>query len=282
MPELPEVETIARGLEQRLAGRRIRGVDVADPAVVHGQPLAQFSRRLAGRDILGVGRRGKLLVVQLSGPLVLAAHLRMTGRFVLLDEIAEPPRPRAVFHLVPSGDPKAPAGPLLFADTRRFGTLCALTPEELGRWPFYARMGPEPLDLDAEAFLARLKGPRGKRRARIKALLLDQTTIAGVGNIYADEALFASGIRPDRPAHRIADARLARLLEALQRVLLRAIAENGSSIRDYRDAGGDAGAFQNSFRVYGLAGTPCSACGSTLKRTTVAGRGTTYCPNCQT
>lgn len=279
MPELPEVETIARTLAPEVVGREILRLEVQDPSALVPGPEA-FAALVAGRSILAVGRRAKLLLLRLSAPqgqgegAVIAAHLRMTGRVVAYAPGREPERPRAVLHL--SGGVR-----LAFADVRRFGSLHAFAswagPGGLESWPFFASLGPEPLTMGAAEFSARL----GQGRARIKALLLDQTVVAGIGNIYADESLFRAGIRPDTPALAVSAKRRAALFAAVQAVLAQAIAENGSSIRDYRDAHGDAGAFQNHFRAYGREGQPCLACGETMRAMRVAGRTSTFCPRCQ-
>lgn len=169
---------------------------------------------------------------------------------------------------------------LFFDDARKFGYVRVLSPATLADWPFWNRLGPEPLELSSEAFATCFTGVgKTPRRGKIKALLLDQSVLAGCGNIYADESLFRAGIRPD--AQNIAPPRLMRLHEALREVLLESIAACGSSIRDYRTARGDAGAFQNSFRVYGRAGQTCVTCGATLESCRVAGRATVFCPVCQ-
>jgi formamidopyrimidine-DNA glycosylase len=152
-----------------------------------------------------------------------------------------------------------------------------MKPEDLPSWPFWEKLGPEPLVLDEEAFIAAFKGKRGA----IKALLLDKRMIADIGNIYADEACFRISVRPSSPASSIDGKQLAALLQNVKAVLNESIAECGSSIRDYRDANGDAGAFQNLFRVYGMAGQECLTCKTVLEKTVVAGRTTVFCPNCQ-
>lgn len=278
MPELPEVETIARTLAPDVVGREIVRVEALDAAAPRpdGATLAAI---VTGRRIEGVGRRAKLLLLRLAAReddlgAILAAHLRMTGRFIVLAPGASTPNVRVLFHL-------SDATRLAFADVRRFGTLHAFPVGVPGRgietWPFYAGLGPEPLDMTARDFQARLGGGR----ARVKARLLDQSVIAGVGNIYADESLFRAGIRPDTPVDAIGPAARDRLFAALVDVLRLAIAENGSSIRDYRDAHGDAGAFQNHFRAYGREGEPCLVCGAAMRTMRVAGRTSTFCPNCQ-
>jgi formamidopyrimidine-DNA glycosylase len=269
MPELPEVETIARTLAPDVAGRRIEAVDAPDPAAL--LPGAEAFTALAlGRSIASVGRRGKLLLLHLDNGGTIAAHLRMTGRLITLAPGGHTDRVRALLHL--SGGVR-----LAFADVRRFGSLNAFAPGGIEAWPFYAGLGPEPFGLTPAAFSARL----GQGRTRIKARLLDQTVVAGIGNIYADESLFRAGVRPDAPVDRVSPRKRAALLAAIEEVLAQAIAENGSSIRDYRDAHGDAGAFQNHFRAYGRGGQPCLVCGRAMVRIKVAGRSSVYCPACQ-
>lgn len=273
MPELPEVETIARTLAPEVQGRTILSVCAPDPSALLPGP-EEFAALAAGAVIRSVGRRGKLLLLGLDrdgrdgGDI--AVHLRMTGRVMAYAPDRAPERPRAVLDL--SGGTR-----LCFADVRRFGAMHAFGPGGIASWPFYANLGPEPLRLTAHEFQARL----GTGRARIKALLLDQTVLAGIGNIYADESLFRAGIRPDSPACALSPRKRDALLAAIQAVLTQAIAENGSSIRDYRDAHGDAGAFQNHFRAYGRAGQPCLDCGEPMRAMRVAGRTSTFCPRCQ-
>ena len=253
MPELPEVETIARELNAALVGAEFCNVRVLDSRAVSSGDGALAEADLPATvnkaRVLRVWRRAKVLVVDLALPehglLPLCCHLRMTGR--------------------------------LTVDVRRFGCCRAMSPEALCRWKFWAALGPEPLELSAAAFADLFAG----RKARVKALLLDQHFIAGIGNIYADESLFRAGIRPDALAHHISRPRLEGLYVALVEVLREAIAANGSSISDYVGAHGDAGAFQNDFRVYGRAGQPCRVCQTVLTRHTVAGRTTVCCPRCQ-
>jgi formamidopyrimidine-DNA glycosylase len=212
-----------------------------------------------------------------DGGALIAVHLRMTGRVVVLRPGSQALRPRVILNL--SGGLR-----LAFSDVRRFGSMHAFPARGAGSiasWPFYAALGPEPLVMTAGEFRARIEPEGKKSRARIKALLLDQGVVAGIGNIYADEALFRAGLRPDTPASAIPTRKLDALFAAIQAVLAQAIAENGSSIRDYRDAHGDAGAFQNHFRAYGRAGQPCLACGAAMQAMKVAGRSSTFCPRCQ-
>ena len=280
MPELPEVETIARALAPGLTGRVATGVTVPDCKVLAG-PATQtaFADAAIGRVIETVGRRAKLLLVTLGprphvpddGPAVLALHLKMTGRFHIAPSAALPPaHARLLLHL---NDGNA----LVFSDMRRFGTARLVTPEALAAWTFYASLGPEPWDMTPQAFEATLS----RKTTRIKAAILDQTVIAGIGNIYADESLFAARIRPDAPANSLTPARRRKLLAAIQAVIARAIAAGGSTIRDYRTPDGVEGGFQHQFTVYGKAGQPCPHCGTALVSIKVAGRTSTFCPQCQ-
>ena len=275
MPELPEVETIARGLRPHLVGARIREVRVPGP---HATPqgVELFRSRLEGGEITAVGRRGKVMTLGVGENLTLAVHLRMTGRFYLPSngELVGDKHTHCVFFLE---NRDGATRLLLYNDVRKFGTLQAFTPEELLAWPFFASLGPEPLEISRGAFMKLFQG----RRTRIKAMLLDQKVIAGIGNIYADESLFRAGIRPDAPAGGLSGRRLGILHGKLREVLQEAVDACGSSIRDYRDAMGDAGAFQNCFRVYGRGGETCVECGSPLRQVKVAGRTTVFCPKCQ-
>lgn len=270
MPELPEVETIARGLEAELAGSVIESAVVRHSCAVDGDH-EEFARAVKGAKVSGVTRRGKVLLVHLGPDNVLAVHLRMTGRLVVEPGAA---RPGKHTHLVLE---LADGRRLMFSDTRKFGSCRFSATARLADWPFYAGLGPEPLEISPQDFQELFKG----RRGRIKALILNQKIIAGIGNIYADESLFRAGIRPDARADAISAGRLEKLRQSLVEVLEEAIAANGSSISDYVDSGGNAGAFQNDFRVYGRAGEPCRVCGNLLAKCTVAGRTTTYCSRCQ-
>lgn len=269
MPELPEVETIARGLHKGLQGRRIESVTIIWPGSVHNEPK-QFLERVLGIVVRRVHRRAKLLLVDLENGVQLAFHLKMTGRVVHESEREPQIHDRVRFAL-------DDGSVLTFADVRKFGYVRAFVDGEIETWTFWRTLGPEPLEVDAEE----LADSVHKRAARIKALLLDQTVVAGVGNIYADESLFRAGIRPDCKACCVPYDKLVELFKHVKAVLKQAIAENGSSIRDYVNADGDAGAFQNSFNVYGKKGQACGRCGCELEVGKVAGRTSTFCPGCQ-
>lgn len=271
MPELPEVETIAQGLAALVRGRGIVGVDLRSPGIVLGRTPRSRVERLAGRIILRVHRRGKLLLFTLSDGLFLVFHLKMTGRVWVVPESFTPGRhDHLVLHL-------ADGERIVFNDQRRFGYAGVFTARELDRWPFYRDLGPEPLGLDLPSF----KKILGATRARIKAVLLDQQRIAGIGNIYADESLFRAGIHPCVPANGLSDVQAETLFKTFRQVLAEAIEAGGSSIRDYRDAYGEQGLFQVGLSVYGRKGLPCPRCGGTLVALKVAGRTSTLCPSCQ-
>lgn len=270
MPELPEVETIARGLQDNLCGKVITGVHILNSSsIAGGQEL--FGARINQRQIHAVRRRGKLLILELDQEYCLAFHLRMTGRIILQGKPAQPDRyTRLVFSL-------SCGQRLIFQDKRKFGYCALLSRKEMQNWPFYVSLGPEPMDLTEQGFLALFQG----KKAGIKALLLDQRFIAGIGNIYADEALHLAGIHPACTVCDLQQGQLAGLRQALQEVLLKAITSGGTSFSDYVNSLGQPGSYQDGFLVYGRKGQPCRQCGSMLQGSKVAGRSTVYCPCCQ-
>lgn len=261
MPELPEVECIVRSLRPWLEGSRITAVEFLSPLAAGGQP-DHISRLLSRRRIASASRRGKFVLLALDAGFC-AVHLRMTGK--LLWNGAPSPHTRAVFEL--------DHGRLLLDDVRQFARIyaSAALPEPV------AALGPEPFDLSPAAFRRRLLA----RRGRIKPLLLDQRFLAGLGNIYADEALHRARIHPLQPAATLPPRRAARLHEAILEVLREAIAAGGSSISDYVDGGGRRGAFQLRHRVYARQGQPCPACGAAVLRMVIAQRAAHLCPRCQ-
>ncbi len=260
MPELPEVETVVRSVEPYLRGRRIVAARFTSRHVTPGNRTA-LAARLAGRRIESVTRRGKFIVMALDQG-TLTVHLGMTGRLLVRGQPGE--HTYAVFTL--------DDGLLLYHDPRQFGKI----EWSAGAPPRVARLGPEPLEISFDEFRRRLK-----RKARIKALLLNQTFLAGVGNIYADESLFAAGIHPLASAARLGPARAERLYAAIRGILGHAIELGGSSISDYVNAEGERGWFQLEHRVYGREGQPCVNCGAAVRKILVAQRGTHYCPRCQ-
>ncbi len=283
MPELPEVETIVRSLEPLIAHASIDAVSLLLPRTLDTSGGGSLDLNLLqGRRIASVGRRGKLALLHLT-PLekqdsthahMLAVHLKMTGRLFVYDAHYKAQKhTRLIFSLTQSGIEKQ----LFFDDARTFGYVRLVSPESLKLWPFWQNLGLEPLDHPA-ATLAKLYMAK---KAGIKSLLLNQSLVVGIGNIYADEALFRAGIAPQRKAHTLTLTQITTLMQAVQEVLLLSIAQCGSSIRDYRDAHGDAGSFQNTFLVYGRSNLECKACGLVLHTAKVAGRTTVYCSHCQ-
>lgn len=271
MPELPEVETIRRDLEPLVAGRAIVAVEVAPDTIdlLAGMPVEALRAALVGRRIVSLGRRGKYLLFGLDDGHVLAAHLRMTGRLVWR-AAADPPiaHERARIALDDGHH-------LRWSDLRKFGTWAvADDPAEV-----VGKLGPEPLD--AAFTPAFLRALLAGRTAPVKAVLLDQRRVAGLGNIYVDEALFAARIRPDTPAGEVSRAAAARLHAACREVLEHGIANRGASFSDYVDGQGDPGNQHKYVRVFRRHGKPCYACGAEIARAVVGGRGTHYCPRCQ-
>ncbi len=271
MPELPEVEVIARGLARQILGRALERVRLLRADMLW-QRIPDFERRLAGRTVREVVRRGKYLLVRLSGDLTLVVHLGMTGRLWLTGR-DEPLAPHTHFIAGIAGLPVE----LRLRDPRRFGGLDLFPTRDEARHPRLLRVSPDPFQINAELFADRI----ALRRAPIKAALLNQTVVGGLGNIYADESLWAARIHPSARADRLARRRLLRLHAELLKVLERAIQFGGSSISDYVDHLGTPGYFQNEHRVYDKAGEPCPRCGKPLSRAVVAQRGTTYCSRCQ-
>jgi formamidopyrimidine-DNA glycosylase len=277
MPELPEVETIRRQLAPVVEGRELRSLEILDPRWSAPLMPAELEEALAGRRVERLGRRGKYLVWELSGDVYLAQHLRMTGG-LLVDPEPEPLHTRVRLEL--DGGPARDAGVrVVVVDARRFGTAQLLLGDDALEQFFAARLGLEPFDerFTAEHLRALARG----RRAPIKALLLDQRRIAGVGNIYADEALFRAGIHPRREAGRLTRAQYARLRDGIVAALEAGIDARGASIDDFRHIDGMEGSFQDRFLVYGRAGEPCFVCGTTIVKMLVAGRGTYVCEHDQ-
>ena len=269
MPELPEVETIVRGLRRGVVGRTIASAHVSLKKMAVAPPGVHFERAVAGERIEGVKRRGKYAVFALASGRSLVISLRMTGRLVVLDA-GEERYPYTHVELRFSDKSR-----LAFADVRQFGRMRLVQPGE----PWDADLGVEPLsrDFTPERFIGMLSG----RTTPVKVFLLDQRRIAGIGNIYACEALWQAGIRPGTPAKRLTKPAVRRLHHALVEVLHRAIGMRGSSIDDYVDAQGLKGGFQNVLSVYGRTGKSCTKCGGSIVRTVIAQRGTWWCRTCQ-
>src|SRR5579862_9653780 len=273
MPELPEVESVRTQIAPLLEGRRIDHVEISDPRLT--RPLApdEIARRLEGETIQAVDRRGKYLVVRFESGRALLIHLRMTGslRHAAPGALPDDPYRRAVVRLDDGSD-------VAYRDVRRFGTWLLLEADEVSQY-IDARLGQEPL---SDAFRARDLGARlAGRRAPVKAVLLDQRAVAGVGNIYADEALWRARVHPLRPAGGLTTDETRALHRGVRRALELGIARQGSTLSDYRLPDGSAGRMQREFSVYGRGGEPCLRCGTPIEKIRVAGRGTWYCPRCQ-
>src|SRR5436190_8624527 len=271
MPELPEVETIRRQLEPEVTAKRIMGADVLDERWTRPESPRAVERVLAGRTIEAVERRGKYLLLRLEGDRTLAMHLRMTGNLLLVDGGEDPPYLRAQMRL---DDGRR----LLFTDTRRFGHAVVLRDDELDEY-FAARLGVEPLSdsLTAEALCRRAAG----RRAPLKSFLLNQLGIAGIGNIYADEALHRAELHPLSPAGSMKPEDCERLRVGIVEALEAGLRSGGASIDDYRDARGEQGSMQEEFLVHTREGKPCPRCGAEIRRIVIGGRSTYFCPSCQ-
>jgi formamidopyrimidine-DNA glycosylase len=273
VPELPEVETIVADLRPHLVGRTISRAELVFPTIVRHPEPEQFVDAIVGMRIESVGRRGKYILLHLSDDLLLVVHLGMTGQLRLVDEAT--PLEKHTHAILFLDDGRQ----LRYRDPRRFGRLLLGTESALLEARAMPRLGPEPIDPDfaADELYRRLR----KRSAPLKAVLLDQTAIAGVGNIYADESLHRARLRPDRIAGSVSKKSAARLHESLRESLRTAIANRGSSVDTYRDAWGELGGQQEKLLVYGRAGEPCFTCGRPLRAVRIAGRTTVFCTRCQ-
>jgi formamidopyrimidine-DNA glycosylase len=274
MPELPEVETIRTRLEPGLTGRTFERVLITDPRLTRPEPPEAVAAELEGERVRAVGRRGKYLIVEFESGRHLLIHLRMTGnvQHPAHGGPGDDPHRRAVVRLDDGSD-------VAYQDVRRFGTWELLEPGELEEYFAARRLGGEPLD---RAFTAKaLARAFANRRAPVKAALLDQRAAAGVGNIYADEALWRARVHPLRPAGSLSAEELAALHKGIRDALRMGIARQGATLRDYRRPDGSRGGMQDRFRVYGRAGEPCFRCGTPIEKIRAGGRGTWFCPRCQ-
>lgn len=273
MPELPEVETIRLKLEPHLVGRRFDRVEINDSRLVRPFEPQAVAAELEGERVSALERRGKYLIVQFESGRALLIHLRMTGslRHATRGLLAEDPHRRAVVSLDDGSD-------VAYRDVRRFGTWLLLKPGELQPY-LAAKVGREPLE---RSFSARhLRELLENRRAPLKAALLDQRTVAGLGNIYVDEALWRARLHPLRPAQTLDAEEVARVTRAIKEALKAGISRQGASLRDYATPDGGRGRMQDRFRVYGRSGRPCTRCGTPIDKIRAGGRGTWYCPSCQ-
>ena len=273
MPELPEVETIRTRLAGSVTGKRFERVEILDPRLTRPADPIAVAAELHGERVRDLLRRGKYLVFAFVSGRHLLVHLRMTGTFLHARTgiFAADPHRRAVVSLDDGSD-------VTYRDVRRFGTWLLLEPGELERY-WDGKLGVEPLgrEFTAQHLAATLAG----RKTPIKAALLDQRTVAGVGNIYADEALWRARIHPLETAGDLARDDVSRLRQAVRDALQVGISRHGATLRDYRDPRGTSGTMQHEFKVYGRAGEPCDRCGTPIEKIRAAGRGTSYCPCCQ-
>ena len=283
MPELPEVENIALGLRSVLVGKRVTQVCVGTPLVVRGpyrRRWRAFMAELTGRRMQSVSRRAKRLILAAEGSLALVFQLGMTGRFLLPNPQegpagATPKHTRLILSFRDGTE-------LLFVDPRRFGRVWCLrdldpeAPDAVMEAAGLTPLGPEALDLNPKSFAAPLQTGRP-----IKSLLLDQSRIAGLGNIYADESLWAAGIHPTRAGSSLSATEAATLLREIQKVLRRAIRAGGTTFSDFRNVYGDMGRFRARLKVYDRQGEPCPRCGTSIQYLRASGRGTHICPDCQ-
>lgn len=271
MPELPEVETIRRQLHAKLSGIRIKDVQLLRSG--REKPLGRrFVEKIKGKKIKGIERRAKLLIWKFSGGDALLTHLKMTGKLILVRrEYAPQKHDRAIFEFQPSRNIK-----LVWSDVRQFGFMRYVTAQELEK--ILGAYGPEPLEISLPDLADRLKTPKTRK---LKTALMDQTRIAGIGSIYADEACHRAGLRPLRRLGSLQEGERRKLARAIKEVLTASIKKRGTSSVDYVDARGEKGEFAEHLRVYGRAGIPCRRCGTPIRRTAVAQRGSYFCPKCQ-
>ena len=273
MPELPEVETVRAQLAPVLTGRKLRSVEILDERLTRPFDPRAVAAQLEGQRVSSVDRRGKYVVVRFESGLVLLVHLRMTGSFLVAPpgELPADPHRRAVVRVDDGPD-------VAYRDVRRFGTWLVLEDNELAEY-LGARLGEEPLEggFTTRQLAHRLAG----RRAPVKSALLDQRAVAGLGNIYADEALWYAHLHPLRPAGTLEAEEVAAVRRGIRRALRIGIKRQGATVSDYRTPDAGRGSMQDEFKVYGRAGEPCPRCGTPIEKTRVAGRGTWYCPQCQ-
>lgn len=271
MPELPEVEVIARNLNPKIRGLTIRSLTFIYPPILRDNSIADL-RSLEGQRIRHVQRRGKMLLIRIEGAWSLLFHLKMTGQIILCDR-RNPFDKHTHFCLSFDNDSRE----LRFRDVRKFGFVATVRSEDPFESPYLKELGPEPLEIDFDCFIEYLKN----RRGQIKSLLLNQNIIAGIGNIYASEILFSAKIHPCVSASTLSEGEWKRLWSSMRKVLLHAIECRGSSIRDFVNEGGQKGEFQLYHSVYRRDSLPCVACGHTIHRLLIHGRSTFVCTRCQ-
>lgn len=273
MPELPEVETVRQTLKKNILGKTIRDVDVFYEKMIHGCETSVFKNALINQTLNDIKRYGKYLVFVFDD-IAMVSHLRMEGRYYIKDiDFPREKHEHVVFYFTDDST-------LRYQDTRKFGTMELTNIDEIKQVKGIQKLGPEPIEetLDVSSISKKIK----RRNQAIKTVLLDQTVIAGLGNIYVDETLFLSGVHPEKKANTLRRKDVELLLESSKIVLKKAINLGGSSIRTYTSSLGVTGRFQNELMVHTKEGEPCRVCGSIIMKTKVGGRGTYYCPTCQT
>lgn len=271
MPELPEVETIRQDLIKKIIGKKILEAEILTEMIIKRPSRKEFEKIIQNKIISDINRRGKYLILTLDPDYFIVMHLKLTG--VLIYQPREKSlfkETRVIFHLNDDHN-------LLFNDQRKFGEINLVKdPLELKG---IAKLGPEPFSEDFT--IAKFKKNIATKSTRIKSLLLDQTFLAGIGNIYANEALFFAGIDPQKKAREIPEEKVSLLYEGIKKILKQAIQSRGSSIDNYRDLNGNKGGFEKKLLVYGRTGEPCPKCKNKIVRTVIGGRGTFHCPSCQ-
>ena len=271
MPELPEVETVRRGLEKLILGKKISNINIRYPKMIKTD-LPEFQKEMPGQVIQSMGRRGKYLLFYLSDK-VLISHLRMEGKyFYYPDQVPERKHAHVLIHFEDGGT-------LVYEDVRKFGTMELLAPKLLEAYFVTKKLGPEPTEQDFD--LARLKLALKKSKKPIKSHLLDQTLVAGLGNIYVDEVLWRAKVHPSRHSNSLTAQEARKVHDETIKVLGQAVEKGGSTIRSYTNAFGEDGTMQEFHQVYDKAGQACSRCGSMIEKIQLGGRGTHFCPKCQ-
>jgi formamidopyrimidine-DNA glycosylase len=273
MPELPEVETVRRSLEEHLVGLSIKNITINHPGVIATPEISAFRNNLLEQTFLHVGRRGKYLIFDVTPHWKMVLHLRMTGRLVYSDAGMMLLKHTHVIFDLDNGKE------LRFTDPRRFGRIWLVKNEDISQLSGLNTLGPEPLEKEfsPEIFRAQLQG----RKTRIKPLLLDQRFVAGIGNIYADEILFRSGIHPERRADSLSDEEIKLLFQTIIDILQEAVVHRGTSFSDYVDGLGEKGTHQNFVQVYQRVGQQCFRCAAVIERMKIGSRSAYHCPRCQ-
>lgn len=272
MPELPEVQTVRQGLNKLVKESKIKSVEVLYPKMIN-IPAEDFEKKLAGKEIIQIDRRGKYLLFRLSDDLTLVSHLRMEGKYEVQPEETERPKhTNVVFHLTDGRE-------LRYKDTRMFGKMALVKNEDVYKLSGLNKIGPEPTEQDLK--FDYMKEIMHKSHRKIKGFLLDQSKIAGLGNIYCDEVLWLSKINPEQLTNELSDDEIRRLRANIVKEIAAAIKGHGTTVHSYSNAYGEAGQFQNQLHAYGRKDEKCERCGTTMEKIKVAQRGTTFCPKCQ-